>query len=87
MTWFYAQACIKIKVELRISWYTSNINRGIVYINETCQHTLTELNMIAYDEKAEDDKVKLVKQNDHTWDADMYVLTLYMKDSITYDVA
>lgn len=35
--------------------------------------------MIAYDEKSEDDKVKLVKQHDHTWDSDMYALTRYME--------
>lgn len=39
---------------------------------------MSELRMLAYDEKAEDDKMKLVKQDDHTWDADMYALTPYM---------
>ena len=47
----------------RISWYTTVINKGQVGILNTCQRTLAELKMLAYDEKAEDDKVKLVKQN------------------------
>jgi hypothetical protein len=38
----------------------------MVYIHESCRHTLEELKMITYDEKAEDDKIKLVKQNDLT---------------------
>jgi len=42
--------------------------------------------MLAYDEKAEDDKVKLVKQNGHTWDADMYALTPYMRRYNNYDL-
>ena len=78
-TWFYAYPCKKIKVEHRISWYRYVINKGIVFIDHKCQKTLQELQMIAYDEKAEDDRVKLVKQNDHTWDADMYALTPFMK--------
>jgi len=40
--------------------------------------------MIAYDEKAEDDKSKLVKQDDHTWDADMYALTPFRNDYTEY---
>lgn len=36
--------------------------------------------MIAYDEKAEDDKPKLLKLNDHTWDSDMYAITPYLQD-------
>lgn len=42
--------------------------------------------MLAYDEKAEDGKIKLVKQNDHTWDSDMYALTPFMKRYTTYDI-
>lgn len=80
MSWFLAQPCIKIAVKLRISWYTKVISKGTVFIHESCKYTLQELQLIAYDEKAEDDKVKLVKQNDHTWDSDMYALAFYMKD-------
>ena len=58
----------------------------MVSINESCTNTLNELRLIAYDEKAEDDNIKLVKQNDHTWDSDMYALTPYMKDYLDYDV-
>jgi hypothetical protein len=35
-------------------------------IHKSCKKTLQELSMLAYDEKAEDDKIKLVKQDDHT---------------------
>jgi hypothetical protein len=42
--------------------------------------------MLAYDEKAEDDKIKLVKQDDHTWDADMYALTPHMGAYSSYDL-
>jgi hypothetical protein len=62
------------------------INKELVGIHHTCQKTLLELRLIAYDEKAEDDKFKLVKQNDHTWDADMYALTPHMREYISYDL-
>jgi hypothetical protein len=42
--------------------------------------------MLAYDEKAEDDKVKLVKQDDHTWDSDMFALTRYIDRYCQYDL-
>lgn len=84
--WFEAKACEKILVNHRISWYTYIINKGMVGIHKSCVKTLQELKMIAYDEKAEDDKVKLVKQNDHTWDADMYALTRYMGRYANYDL-
>lgn len=76
--WFQAKACSKIPINHRVSWYNYTINRGMVGIHSSCTHTLSELRMLAYDEKAEDDKVKLVKQDDHTWDSDMYALTPYM---------
>lgn len=76
--WFYAKPCTKILVNLRISWYNKAISSGIIHIHHSCVKTLSELKTIAYDEKAEDDKVKLVKQDDHTWDSDMYALTKYM---------
>lgn len=55
-------------------------------IHHTCKKTLQELSMLAYDEKAEDDKIKLVKQNDHTWDADMYALTPHFGRYTNYDL-
>ena len=55
-------------------------------ISRECSKTLEELRLIAYDEKAEDNKVKLVKQNDHTWDSDMYALTFYMRRYTDYDL-
>ena len=85
-TWFYAIACKKIKIEHRISWYNYVINKLIVGIHHTCKQALQELQMIAYDEKAEDDRVKLVKQNDHCWDADMYALTPDMVRYANYDL-
>jgi len=85
-SWFLARPCEKIRVEKRISWYTYIINKQMEGIHKNCKKTLQELNMLAYDEKAEDDKVKLVKQNDHTWDADMYALTAYMGSYSNYDL-
>ena len=55
----------------------------MVGIHSSCKNTLQELSMLAYDEKAEDDKLKLVKQNDHTWDADIYALTPHFGRYIT----
>lgn len=75
MDWLLALPCEKIPIERRISWTTMMINRGRYHIHQSCKNTLKEYNMIAYDEKAEDDKPKLIKMNDHTWDADMYALT------------
>lgn len=83
--WFIARPCVKTPIENRISCYTYTINKQIVGIHKTCKKTLQELSMLAYDEKAEDDKVKLVKQNDHAWDADMYALTAFMGRYINYD--
>ena len=78
--WLEALACKKIEIALRVNWYNSVINRGLVNIARSCIYTLSELAMISYDEKAEDDKIKLVKDNDHNWDADMYALTPFMKN-------
>ena len=83
--WFFARPCRKIEVKQRIYLYIYAINKGIVGIHHTCQKTLEELRMIAYDEKAEDDKVKLVKQNDHTWDADMYALIPVLSRYVNYE--
>lgn len=58
----------------------------MVGIHKSCVNTLSELRMLAYDEKAEDDKPKLIRQNDHTWDADMYALTRYMRKYCNYDL-
>jgi hypothetical protein len=69
--WFLARPCEKIPIENRVSCYNYCINKEMVGIHKTCKKTLQELSMLAYDEKAEDDKVKLIKQNDLTWDADM----------------
>ena len=85
-TWFYACSCKKIRIEHRISFYTYMINKRMVGIAKNCLNTLTELKMLAYDEKAEDDKVKLVKQNDHTWDANMYALTPHIGRYYNYDL-
>jgi len=52
------------------------LTQGRYHIRASCKKTLEELSMIAYDEKAEDDKSKLVKQDDHTWDADIMPLHL-----------
>jgi len=78
--WLEALACKKIEIALRVNWYNSVINRGLVNIARSCTYTFSELAMISYDEKAEDDKIKLVKDNDHNWDADMYALTPFMKN-------
>jgi hypothetical protein len=42
------------------------LSEGKYHIRQICKKTFEELKMIAYDEKAEDDKPKLVKQDDHT---------------------
>lgn len=46
--------------------WTEVINNSAYNISMNCPKTFEELGLIAYDEKAEDDKVKLIKQNDHT---------------------
>lgn len=83
-TWFLARACSKIDISHRISFCIYAINKEIINIHSSCKNTWTEWKMLAYDEKAEDDKVKLVKQNDHTFDSDMYALTPFMKKYISF---
>lgn len=84
--WFLARPCTKILINHRISWYLYIINKGLVGIHKKCIRTLQELKMLTYDEKAEDDRPKLIKQDDHTWDSDMYALTKYMRRYCNYDI-
>lgn len=74
----------KIRIEQRISMWTEIITNGSLNISQQCVKTFEELGLIAYDEKAEDDKVKLIKQNDHTWDAATYALTPYFSRFTDY---
>ena len=85
--WFLAIPCTKIPISHRISITVQLLTQGRYHISKNCVKTLEEYKMIAYDEKAEDNKPKLVKQDDHTWDSDMYALTPHMSDFLDWGIS